>query len=244
MNEKSYEIIERTGGNSLKFIAIKGDITKMHTDAIVLPANTMLKEGPGASASIFKKAGRKELTADCKRLAPVEQGSAIPTSAYKLPSDFIIHAVVPKWKGGDNNEYDELCSAYMSSLSLADTMGLKSIAFPLLAAGHNRFDPRLAVSIAKTCIEEYHPTNLENTYLVIFDDTTKALLMSIGISVYEEELQNNQDKHNKRTSIQKQEILSKIRTTIPKAVRFINDHKEEIYEFLKLAKNAAKLFLK
>lgn len=45
---------------------IRNDITKMTVDAIVLPANPKLAEGPGASAAIFEKAGRKQLTRACK----------------------------------------------------------------------------------------------------------------------------------------------------------------------------------
>lgn len=44
----------------LKFL--KGDIVDAKVDAIVLPANTKLKEGSGASTAIFKAAGRKELS--------------------------------------------------------------------------------------------------------------------------------------------------------------------------------------
>ena len=170
----------------MEFQAVKGDITSLKVDAIVLPANSELREGSGASEMIFQKAGRKELTADCKKLAPVDVGSAIPTSGYHLPATYILHAVVPKWQGGEQNEYALLSSAYLSCLSIADTMGCKSLAFPLLSAGNNGFDPRIAFHIAKESIEYYQSVNsLETVLLMIYNETVKALILSTGTPVLE-----------------------------------------------------------
>lgn len=47
---------------------LKGNIVDAKVDAIVLPANSKLKEGSGASEAIFKAAGRKELTKKCKEI--------------------------------------------------------------------------------------------------------------------------------------------------------------------------------
>lgn len=69
----------------LKFF--KGNIADAKVDAIVLPANTKLKEGSGASEAIYKAAGRKELTRACKKIGSCEMGSAVPTLGYDyLPS--------------------------------------------------------------------------------------------------------------------------------------------------------------
>ncbi len=218
----------------MEFSAVKGDITKVHTDAVVLPANEMLKEGRGTSEAIFKKAGRKKLTEDCDKLAPIPQGAAIPTSAYNLPSKYIIHAVVPKWTGGNNNEYNELSSAYLSALRTADEMGLRSIAFPLLSAGNNGFDPRMSIAIAKESIDWYQPVNLENVYIIIYTDTVKALVLSIGIPVKDsdETIQGN----SAIQAIHKNINLSKIKQGAVGAYRFINNHKDDIENILDLAK--------
>ena len=168
----------------MEFQVVKGDITSIKTDAIVLPANTQLREGSGASEMIFKKAGRKELTADCEKLAPIDVGAAVPTSGYRLPATYILHAAVPRWQGGNQNEYALLSSAYLSCLSIADTMGCKSLAFPLLAAGNNGFDPRIAFQIAKETIAFYQKSNsLEYVFLVVYNETVKALILSTGTTV-------------------------------------------------------------
>ena len=50
----------------MKLTIVKGNIVHIHADAIVLPANPSLKEGPGASKAIFEAAGRKKLKAACE----------------------------------------------------------------------------------------------------------------------------------------------------------------------------------
>ncbi len=169
----------------MDFQAVKGDITAIKTEAVVLPANTGLKEGSGASEAIFSKAGRKELTAACKALAPVEVGSAIATPAYNLSAEYILHAVVPKWQGGTKNEYALLSSAYLSCLTVADAMGCESIAFPLLAAGNNGFNLRLAIQIAKETISGFQPENqLKTVFLVVYTEAAKVMVIGSGIPVH------------------------------------------------------------
>ena len=46
----------------MKFEIVKAKIIDVVSDAIVLPTNEALKEGPGSSKAIFSAAGRKELT--------------------------------------------------------------------------------------------------------------------------------------------------------------------------------------
>ena len=50
---------------TMNFYVVRNDITNMKTDAIVLPANTLLKEGSGTSKAIFEKAGRAQLEKAC-----------------------------------------------------------------------------------------------------------------------------------------------------------------------------------
>ena len=165
----------------LKFL--KGNIADAKVDAIVLPANTKLKEGSGASEAIFKAAGKKELTKACKKIGSCEIGSAVPTLGYNLPAKYIIHAVVPKWVDGEHNEYDLLSTTYASALELADVMECKSIAFPLLASGNNGFDLELALKIALKSIEAYEPKCLELVTLVIFGNRISEIVKNAGFEV-------------------------------------------------------------
>ena len=82
----------------------KKGITKMEVDAIVNAANEGLWEGGGVCGAIFREAGSKELTAACQAIGGCKTGSAVITPAFKLPAKYIIHAVGPRWNGGDNGE--------------------------------------------------------------------------------------------------------------------------------------------
>ena len=162
---------------------LKGNIADAKVDAIVLPANTKLKEGPGVSEAIFKAAGKKELTKACKKIGSCEIGSAVPTLGYNLPAKYIVHAVVPKWVDGEHNEYDLLSTTYASALELAEVMECKSIAFPLLASGNNGFDLELALKIALKSIEAYEPKCLELVTLVIFGNRISEIVKNAGFEV-------------------------------------------------------------
>ena len=169
---------------------VRNDITNMKADAIVLPASKYLKEGSGTSKAIFEKAGRAQLEKACKdylkKHGDLWTGSAVPTPAFNLDADYIIHAVLPKWIDGKHGEYNRLSTAYLSSLQLADLAGCKTVAFPLLASGNNRFDLNLAFGIAVESIESFYPSNkLEKAYLVVYGMRAVALAKESGWEVNE-----------------------------------------------------------
>ena len=110
-------------------------ITKLDTDAVVNAANTGLWEGGGVCGYIFHDAGSKEMTVACQKIGHCDEGSAVITPGFKLPAKYVIHAVGPRWSGGENNEPKLLYNAYKQSLLLAKENGLHSIGFPLISAG-------------------------------------------------------------------------------------------------------------
>lgn len=174
----------------MEFEVIRNDICNMAVDAIVLPANPLLEEGNGASKAIFERAGRRALTKACKeslkRYHYVEVGTAIPTLGFGLDAKYIIHAVTPKWKGGQSGEYGKLSSAYLSSLKLADIMGCDSIAIPLLAAGNNKFNIDSALKIAFDSIDSYVASNkLNKVYLVVYGMRATEKIKQMGIDMIE-----------------------------------------------------------
>ena len=110
-------------------------ITELDTDAVVNAANSGLWEGGGVCGFIFRDAGSAEMTAACQKIGHCDEGSAVITPGFKLPAKYVIHAVGPRWSGGDHNEPELLYSAYKRSLMLAKENGLHSIGFPLISAG-------------------------------------------------------------------------------------------------------------
>ncbi|MBQ6440093.1 MAG: macro domain-containing protein [Mogibacterium sp.] len=79
----------------MDYEVIRNDITNMEVDAIVLPANPMLREGSGTSKAIYEKAGRRSLNKACneilKRYHSIRTGTAVPTLGFKSNAKYIIH---------------------------------------------------------------------------------------------------------------------------------------------------------
>ncbi len=201
----------------MKYTIIRDDISLFSADAIVLPANPMLKEGSGTSKAIFEKAGSKQLKKACsdvvKRYGKIYVGAAMPTLAFDLEANYITHAVNPKWIDGNHNEYELLSAAYLSSLEQADLLGCESLAIPLLSSGNNGFDMEVSFEIADRVISQYNPKNkLADVFLIIYGRYVTAMLREKNISFKE----NINDLY----IFGKDE---KYRTPVEKAVRFMGD---------------------
>ena len=170
----------------MDFKVTRNDITNMAVDAIVLPANPRLREGPGTSTAIFRGAGREQLQKACRQYGKVPVGTAVPTSAYELPSKIILHTVVPAWKGGKKDEWKLLSAAYLSALAMADQTSCESVAFPLLSSGNNGFDTNLAISIAIESIKKYEPSHkLRDVYIVTYGSGATKAMRDRGYQVNE-----------------------------------------------------------
>ena len=150
---------------------LKGDITNLYVDAIVNAANSSLRGGGGVDGAIHIAAG-PELLAECEQLKGCKTGEAKITKGYKLNARHIIHTVGPVWYGGNHDEPEMLASCYQSSLKLAKSKRIKTIAFPGISTGVYGFPKDLAATIAVNEIKRFLISNPlpEKVILVAFDN--------------------------------------------------------------------------
>ena len=115
--------------------AIQGDITSQSVDAIVNAANNAMRGGGGVDGAIHR-AGGPEVLADCIKRFPrgLATADAGWTSAGDLPAQWVIHTVGPNYRAGQQDR-ELLVSCYRRALEVADELGVRSIAFPLISAG-------------------------------------------------------------------------------------------------------------
>ena len=159
---------------------IKGDITKMHVDAIVNAANSELKGGGGVDGAIHK-AGGPAIMEECRKLGGCPTGEAVITTAGNLQAKYVIHTVGPIWFGGNKNEEKLLANAYYNSLNRAIENGLKSIAFPNISTGVYGFPKDLASSIAIESTRKFidsKKSSIKVTF-VCFDDENYNLYKKV-----------------------------------------------------------------
>ncbi len=153
-------------------------ITKLDTDAVVNAANTGLWEGGGVCGYIFHDAGSAEMTAACQKIGHCDEGSAVITPGFKLPAKYVIHAVGPRWSGGEHNEPKLLYSAYKQSLLLAKDNNLHSIGFPLISAGIFGYPVDKAWRKAIQACKDFIDANQDYEIKVVFavlDDKIKSV---------------------------------------------------------------------
>jgi len=154
--------------------AVQGDITAQQVDAVVNAANQALAGGGGVDGAIHRAAGHRELQEACQALGGCATGDAKATAGFGLPARWIIHAVGPRWRGGDKGEPEALASCYRRSLEVADELGATSIAFPAISTGIYGYPPEQAARIAVETIRST-PTEVELVRLVAFDEATHRL---------------------------------------------------------------------
>ena len=154
-----------------KLKIVHGNITTLQVDAIVNAANTTLLGGGGVDGAIHRIAG-PGLIEECRTLKGCPTGQAKITSAYNLPSKFVIHSVGPIWKGGDFSEELLLISAYQNPIRIASNMNLKSLAFPNISTGIYGYPKELAARTAIKAVRESLKTNgtIEKVVFCVYDD--------------------------------------------------------------------------
>jgi O-acetyl-ADP-ribose deacetylase (regulator of RNase III) len=145
---------------------VRGDLTEEHVDAIVNAANEHLQHGGGVAGAIVRKGGRviqEESSKWVREHGPVHTGSAAITAAGALPCRYVIHAVGPVWRGGNQDEDALLQDAVRSALEWASRYQLQSISLPAISSGIFGFPKERCASIILEAVSDYLSSHSDST---------------------------------------------------------------------------------
>ena len=118
------------------------------------------------------------MLADCVVRFPrgLGTGDAGWTTAGAMPARWVIHVVGPNWGRGERDR-SLLTSCYVRALSVADEVGARTVAFPLISAGSYNWPLDDAVTAAVDILRGT-PTRVEEARLVAFGSATYDALVA------------------------------------------------------------------
>ena len=156
---------------------VEGDITGQDVDAIVNAANSSLLGGGGVDGAIHRRGGPAILE-ECRALRAtrypegLRAGDAVATTAGALPARWVIHTVGPVYSAA-RDQSATLRACYTGSLAVADELGARTVAFPLVSAGAYGWPLEDALAQAFAALRGAS-TRVEEACLVLFGAETYA----------------------------------------------------------------------
>jgi len=155
----------------MRVTVVQGDITEQDVDAVVNAANNRMRGGGGVDGAIHQ-AGGPAVLEDCRRRFPhgLATGDAGWTTAGDMTARWVIHVVGPNHTRGETDR-GLLTSCYSRALEVADELGARSVAFPLVSAGVYGWPRDDAIACALEVFRSAE-SGVEEARLVAFDRAT------------------------------------------------------------------------
>jgi O-acetyl-ADP-ribose deacetylase (regulator of RNase III) len=146
---------------------VEGDITELAVDAVVNAGNRRMRGGGGVDGAIHGAAG-PDLMDECIERFPdgLRTGEAGWTHGHLLPARWVIHVVGPNYAAGETDR-GLLVSCYVGALRVADELGVRTLALPLVSAGIYGWPRTDAIAAAVDTLRET-PTSVRQAILVAF----------------------------------------------------------------------------
>jgi O-acetyl-ADP-ribose deacetylase (regulator of RNase III) len=134
---------------------VEGDLLDQRVDAIVNAWNRniipwWLLIPQGVSGAIKRRAGYQPFR-ELARVGPMPLGTAVVTSAGRLPFRGIIHVagINMLWRASEQSIRDSVANA----LARAREHAFHSVAFPIIGAGSGSFDEARALELMRAALE-------------------------------------------------------------------------------------------
>jgi O-acetyl-ADP-ribose deacetylase (regulator of RNase III) len=136
--EAELDVYSFPRGQTLRIV--RGNIVNQRVDALVSSDNCYLEMSVNVSQAIRRAAG-EAVAEQAARLAPVRAGRVAVTGAGDLPVRFVFHAVTVGYVQDQvvRPSRDLIVEILASCFYHADTHNVRSIAFPLVGTGAQRF---------------------------------------------------------------------------------------------------------
>jgi O-acetyl-ADP-ribose deacetylase (regulator of RNase III) len=156
-----------------RIVLATGDITKQQADAIVNAANSSLMGGGGVDGAIHR-AGGPDILEECKKIRQdrypdgLPTGKAVATTGGNLPARWVIHTVGPVYAKSEDRS-GLLASCHTESLSVADELGARTVAFPAISTGVYGYPIGDAAAVAVKAVAQAR-TAVDEVRFVLFDD--------------------------------------------------------------------------
>jgi O-acetyl-ADP-ribose deacetylase (regulator of RNase III) len=161
----------------MELTVVQGDITAQDVHAVVNAANRAMRGGGGVDGAIHR-AGGPAVLEDCVRRFPrgLATGDAGWTTAGEMAARWVIHVVGPNHRAGETDR-SLLTSCYSRALAVADELGARTVAFPLVSAGVYGWPKADAIDAAVSTLRST-PTRVDEGRMVAFDSGTYDALVA------------------------------------------------------------------
>jgi O-acetyl-ADP-ribose deacetylase len=117
-------------------------------------------------AGALKRAGGDEIEREATSLGPIALGSAVATTAGRLPARYVIHGAA---MGQDlRTDADLVRRTTRSCLALADELGCRALALPAFGTGVGGFALSECARIMVEEARSFEPQSLERLIFAVF----------------------------------------------------------------------------
>ncbi len=146
----------------------KGDLTMMDIEAIVFYAQHDLLLGSGFGNAITVRGG-SSIQEELKSYGTISTGEAVITSAGELKSNYIIHAVGPRFQETDIKK--KLITTMQSVLKIAEENKIREICFPPMGTGFYGIPLELSAHVMFDVLKKHLAGNtvLEKVVICLID---------------------------------------------------------------------------
>jgi len=146
----------------------KGDLTMMDIEAIVFYAQPDLVLGSGFGNAIAVRGGGS-IQEELKTYGTISMAEAVITSAGELKSNYIIHAVGPRFQESDIEE--KLIITMQNVLRIAEENKIHEIGFPPMGTGFYGIPLELSARVMFNVLKKHlaGETKLEKVIICLMD---------------------------------------------------------------------------